>query len=218
MGIIKSLFSGGPKRADTRPAARAAESATALQEKIYEETKAREQPLYDIGLAGTQDLASRLGIAGDPAAEGYGGLTETFGADQFEADPGYQFRLDEGNQALERRLAAQGKTFSPEAAKALQGYGQNLASQEYGNAFDRYNVGQSNIYNRIAGLSGAGQQAGAQLTSAGQNYAGNVGQTAASLASTNIAADQAYQGRKQSMFNTLLGGGATLGGAYLGRG
>jgi hypothetical protein len=61
--------------------------------------------------------------------------TEQF---NFEADPGYGFRLSEGLKALERSAAARGGLMSGGAGKALQRYGQDLASQEYGNAFQRF--------------------------------------------------------------------------------
>lgn len=56
----------------------------------------------------------------------------------FEADPGYAFRMSEGLKGLERSAAARGGLLSGGAGKALQRYGQGLASQEYGNAFDRF--------------------------------------------------------------------------------
>jgi hypothetical protein len=145
----------------------------------------------------------------------FGSLLQSFNPEQLTEDPGYNFRLDEGQKALERRLAAQGKTFSPEAAKALSSYNQGMASQEYGNAYNRYNQNQTNIYNRLAGIAGIGQQQNAALTQAGQQYAGNVGQTVGSLANAESAAQQARASQGQSMFNTLIGAGASLGGAYL---
>lgn len=56
----------------------------------------------------------------------------------FEADPGYQFRLDEGLKARQRQAAARGRNASPATEKALDRYSQGLAAQEYGNAFNRY--------------------------------------------------------------------------------
>ena len=61
--------------------------------------------------------------------------TEQF---NFQADPGYGFRLSEGMKALERSAAARGGLMSGGTGKALQRYGQDLASQEYGNAFQRF--------------------------------------------------------------------------------
>jgi len=61
------------------------------------------------------------------------------------ADPGYQFRLSQGLEAMNRQAAARGGLISGAALKAGQRYGQNYASGEYGNAYDRalteYNSG-----------------------------------------------------------------------------
>ena len=79
-------------------------------------------------------------------------------------DPSYKFRLSEGLKALDRQAAARGGLISGGALKAAQRYGQDYASQEYGNA-----------YNRLAALAGVGQTATNQLGQAGQTMAGNVG-------------------------------------------
>ena len=79
-------------------------------------------------------------------------------------DPSYQFRLGEGIKALDRQAAARGGLISGGALKAAQRYGQEFASNEFGNA-----------YNRIASMAGLGQTAtGAQSTAAGQ-FGANAG-------------------------------------------
>lgn len=60
-----------------------------------------------------------------------------FTAPTITDDPGYQFRLEQGQKALERNLAAQGKYLSGAALKELTEYGQGMASQEYGAAYQR---------------------------------------------------------------------------------
>jgi hypothetical protein len=79
-------------------------------------------------------------------------------------DPSYQFRLGEGIKALDRQAAARGGLISGGALKAAQRYGQEFASNEFGNA-----------YNRLASMAGLGQTAtGAQSTAAGQ-FGANAG-------------------------------------------
>lgn len=146
--------------------------------------------------------------------DNFGSLMQTFGMDQFEADPSYAFRQAEGNKAIERALAAQGKSYTPEAVKALQDYNQNLASQEYGNAFNRYNINQSNVYNRLANLAGVGQTAINQLDQAGSQMASNIGQTNASLAQSQLAAQQANAANRSSMFGNILGLGGQVAGLF----
>jgi len=96
----------------------------------------------------------------------------------FEASPGYQFRLDEGNKALERMASARGMRFSGAAAKDAMRFGQGIGSQEYGNFVGRetdqfnrsYGVGQDKL-NALRGLSGVGQTATQAQIQAGNNYA-----------------------------------------------
>lgn len=142
----------------------------------------------------------------DETRADYGSLLKPFGMDQYQADPGYQFRLSEGEKALERALASRGKfsSMNPEAAKALTSYGQGLASEEYGNAYSRYNADQSNIFNRLAAITGIGQTENQAMTSTGQNYANQSGNLLTSMGNAVVAANQANQANKGSMFNTLL--------------
>ena len=158
-------------------------------------------------------IEERLGSQGTP--EGYGSLLERFDMSKFEEDPSYQFRKDEGLKAMQRALAAQGMTMDPEAVKALQEYGQQSASQEYMNAYNRYNIDQSNIYNRLAGIAGMGQTSTGQLAGAGQSYATNVGNLYTGLAGAQTNA-QIAKASQPSMFSQILGVGAQLGGSYLG--
>jgi hypothetical protein len=163
----------------------------------------------------------RLGSQTTP--EGYGSLLERFDMDKFEADPGYQFRQDEAERALERAMSAQGVTLggggfgeiNPQVARALQEQSQGLASQEYGNAYGRYNADQQNVFNRLMGVSGMGQGAAGQLAGAGQAYGTNVGNLTTGLAGAqaNAAAAQAAQ---PSMLSQIICPMATVAGAALG--
>lgn len=137
----------------------------------------------------------------------YGSLMKSFGMDSYQADPGYQFRLAEGNKALERNLNARGKTYSPEAIKALTEYNSGQASQEYGNAYNRFTNDQGNIYNRLAGIAGIGQTATQSLAQQGQNYGNAAGELYTGMGNSIVAANQAKQANRGSMFNTLIGGG-----------
>lgn len=104
----------------------AQQAALDLQKRMYEEGVARRKVYGDIGLEFTNRLAGML--RGGPEA-----------AQQFlQMDPGYGFRMSEGLKALDRQAAARGGLISGGALKAAQRYGQDVASQEFGNAFNRY--------------------------------------------------------------------------------
>ena len=105
---------------------------------------------------------------------------EDFGMKQFQADPGYNFRMAEGMKALERSASARGLLQSGGTLKGIQQYGQNLASAEYQNAFGRYLTEREARMNPYAYLTGQGQAA-----AVGQ--AANVGTTGANLAQIAMA-------------------------------
>lgn len=88
-----------------------------------------------------------------------GYLMDTFGADNFQEEPGYQFRLEQGQKALERSQAAEHNLLSPAAVLELERMNQGYASDEYMNAYNRFTNDQSNIYNRLMGAVGVGQSA-----------------------------------------------------------
>jgi hypothetical protein len=82
--------------------------------------------------------------------------------------------------------------------RGLEDYGQNLASTEYGNAFNRFQNERTNIYNTLANIAGMGQGAVNTGVTAGQNFAGQqtallTGQAAAQAAG-GVGAANAYSG------------------------
>jgi hypothetical protein len=119
--------------------------------------------------------------------------------DQFQADPGYAFRLSEGQKALDRSAAARGGLISGSALKAAGRYGQEMGSQEYQNAFNRYQTERSAQLNPLQSLAGIGQSATNQVNAAGQNYATNAGNALGAAAQANASG---YMG----MANAAAGG------------
>jgi hypothetical protein len=116
--------------------------------------------------------------------------------DKFQADPGYAFRLSEGQKALDRSAAARGGLISGSALKAAERYGQDMGSQEYQNAFNRYQTEQQSRLNPLQSLAGVGQTSTNALGTAGQNYATNageaIGQAAQARASGYVGASNAF--------------------------
>lgn len=149
-------------------------------------------------------------LANQGTPDDFGFLTERFDNSKFEQDPGYQFRLEEGQKAVERAMAAQGKTLDPRALKAMTEYTQGYASNEYGNAYNRFNNDQTNLYNRLAGISGLGQTASAQMQQAGQNYANQASEAGFNLANAQMANQKSGGG---SLFGDLANIGSAVYGA-----
>ena len=127
-----------------------------------------------------------------------------FGMGQFQQDPGYAFRLGEGQKALDRQAAARGGLISGGALRAAQRYGQDMGSQEYQNAFNRYQTEREARLGPLQSLAGLGPTSANQLGAAGQQYGTNVG---------NIGMNAgAAQG------NALMAGAQARGSAYQGVG
>lgn len=205
-GIGTSIWSGN-KQADAASDAaklQAAGQAAALEElkRQFDLSRADQMPWLTAG----KDSLAQLSALMAPG----GALTRKFGAADFEADPGYQFQLAEGEQAANRAAAARGGYNSGRTLKELMRYGQGLASTTYQDAYNRYNTDQSNLYNRLAGIAGTGQTAATTLGNAGANYAANVGNTltggADAQAASRIAGANARTSGYMGAANAITGG------------
>lgn len=117
----------------------------------------------------------------------FGELAQKFDMSSFQADPGYQFRMDEANKALQRSAAARGGLLSGGTLKGLSNLNQNLASQEYQNAYNRFQNDQTTRFNRLATMAGIGQTATNVTGQLGQNYAGSAAELAAQGANAKAA-------------------------------
>jgi hypothetical protein len=105
----------------------------------------------------------------------FGRYARDFGMADFQQDPGYAFRLSEGQKALDRSAAARGGLMSGGALKAAARYGQDMGSQEYNNAFNRYQTNRANQLQPLGSLMASGQSAASNQGSAAGQYGSNVG-------------------------------------------
>ena len=110
-----------------------------------------------------------------------------FSMAQFQADPGYGFRMSEGMKALERSAAARGGLLSGSTLKGIQRFGQDLGSQEYQNAFNRYQAERQARLAPLQSLAGVGQTTAQQIGEAGMRTAANVGETLTSGAAARAS-------------------------------
>lgn len=104
---------------------------------------------------------------------------------QFQADPGYQFRLSEGLKTINRQAAAHGAAGGGATAKAAAQFSSGLASTEYDNAWNRWNTGRQQSINGLSTLAGMGERAGevsGQFGMTGAQYNAGLGEQAAQYA------------------------------------
>jgi hypothetical protein len=182
------------KAADTQ--AGAADRAAELQYKMYQENVQRQQPFLEAGVGALNKLTAAVDYT-------------PFGTKQFQADPGYAFRLSEGQQALDRSAAARGGLISGGALKAATRYGQDMGSQEYQNAFNRYQTERASMLNPLQSLAGVGQTTANTLGNAGQSYGTNAGEAymggANARASGYVGGANAFTGGLGSYLNYSQG-------------
>lgn len=162
--IGSSLLGGSAAKSAASTQAAAADRAAELQKQMFERQVELAEPWRQAGLTALNKLI--------PAATEY----TPFGMDQFQQDSGYAFRLSEGQKALERSAAARGGLLSGATGKALTRFGQEMGSQEYTNAFNRYQAERAARLAPLQSLAGVGQTTAQQIGQAGQTMAGNVGE------------------------------------------
>jgi len=186
-------FLGG--RSQSRAAERAADAQTEAQQRaldfqkqIYGESAQRLDPYLQAGQQGLQQFQSEIA--------GFNQPTLNYTQSDFNLanwkDPGYDFRLAEAQKAIDASTAAKGMTLGSGALKSLQTRGQDMASQEYQNAFDRwqkesamrygqasdqygrdYAFGQNKIAN-LGNLANVGLNAAWTLGNLGSGFSGSM--------------------------------------------
>lgn len=180
-GVGGALLGASSSR---QAASQAADAATqASEQAAAQAAKAREDlaPWRKSGEQANNKLLDMLGLSG----KSY---------DYASEDPSYQFRLNEGQKQVDNSAAARGSTLSGGALKALQKYGQGMASTEF-----------QNSYNRLAGLSTQGQNAAAGQGSASMQFGAQQGANTRAAgdayAAGTLGEANAYSGALQSGVN-----------------
>jgi hypothetical protein len=166
---------------------RAAAQGDAAQERMFNRQVELQEPFRQAGVNALPELveASRY---------------TPFSMEQFQQDPGYQFRLREGLKALDRTAAARGGLLSGAQLRGVTRYGQELGTQEYTNAFNRYQAERAARLNPLQSLAGMGQSTAATLGQQAGQYGQNLAQGAAQMG--NIRASS-YMGQANALTGAL---------------
>ena len=214
-----------------------------LQRDMYNRQVENLRSFKEAGEKGQARMMDLLGLSGNTDAPGYGSAATTFNvpgfdpntlfqefnAQEMEQDPGYAFRVSEGQKAIERSTAARGGLQSGAALKAAARFGQEMGSQEYQNAFNRFQANKAfqaqeygNAFNRfmterqsqlapLMSLTASGQASAAGQSAAAGNFA-----SGASNAMQNFGAGQsaAYGNYGQAVGNIASQLGAGQSAAY----
>ena len=174
----------------------AAAQSAAVQREMRDKSIAAQREMFDIGrtdlapyreggVTAQNQLMQMLGIGGDKTAQGYGRYAKDFGMSDFTTDPGYQFRLEQGMRALNASAAAKGMGMSGANIKGAIDYGQNKASDEYTNAFNRYQTNRAAQLDPLFKLYTGGQASAAGSAAQAGALGANLGNTYSNLG-TNL--------------------------------
>jgi hypothetical protein len=189
--VANALIGSSAARSAASTQAEAQQRALDLQALQYQQQRADLQPFVSAGATAQNRLLDLMGLSKNTGAEGFGRYTKDFSMSDFEADPGYGFRFSEGQKALERNAAARGGFMSGAALKAAARYGQEMGSQEYQNAFNRYQTNRANQLNPLGSLLSSGQAAATNQAGAAGNYGAQAGQGMTNIGAANAAGTMA---------------------------
>lgn len=241
MGFVSDIWNGVTGKTGAKASekagniqADASKYAADISQKQFEQTRQDQMPWLEAGKGALGDLSDYIGGNNNfndkwggriESAYQSGQLTGGLDPNNFQADPSYQFRKQQGMDGLQSSAAAGGSLLSGAALKSLNEYNSNLASQEYGNAWSRDQAEKQNLagvlsgnrsqdyqlfsnedtrqYNQLANMAGVGQQTANNLGTFGAQNAAAQGN-----AYTNAANAQA-QGLIGST-NSKLGGMSNL--------
>ena len=154
----------------------AAVAATQQQQTEFNQEQSELAPYL---ASGTQNLASLN--AAMPS------LTSQFTMQDFQQNPGYQFQLGQGEQAMQRSAAASGMLNSTGTQQNLNNYAQGMANTDYQQALQNFTSNQQQRYNMMSGMAGMGLNAVGMNNQAGQNFTNQTGQNLTGAANASAA-------------------------------
>jgi hypothetical protein len=186
--------SAASSAADAQVASSDAANATQLQ--MFNQNREDQQPWRNAGVTALGQLTSGTTAGGD--------FNRDFTLADFTKDPGYDFRMKEGQRGLEASAAARGGALSGAAIKGAERYGQDYASGEYQNAYNRFNADRTARFNRLSSLAGVGQTATNQVNSDRTQMGTNV-------SNNQIGAGNAQASSYIGQGNAMSGAASTLG-------
>jgi hypothetical protein len=200
--ILGGLMGSSSAKKAAEAQAAAAREALALQKRMYEETTARNQPFYASGVGANNRLATLLGTSGNAGDADYGSMSRNFSMDDYlnNQDPGYQFQLTQGMNALNAQNAATGGSQSGASMKAATRYGVDYGSTKYKEAFDRFRSNRGDIYSMLSGQGNVGLNAANNTATAGNNYATGGGAAIGNIGAANASG---YMGSSNAYSNAI---------------
>ena len=212
--IGAGLFGANAARKAALAQKRAIRGAKQEAESGYEQQRLLFAPYQQVGNEANNQLSIMLGLVPNTGQQGYGELNKQFSMADFQQDPGYQFRLKEALKTVQRTAASRGGTLSGNTLAAVQGRAQNMASEEYSNAYNRFTDWQNTRYNRLLTQQGVGATTTSNLSSLRGDLASNLMNLTLGQGNVEAQKQQAlgstYGNMFQSVSNAIGGGMADM--------
>lgn len=253
MGFVKDAWNGITGKTGAKAAKKAgnlqadsSKYAADLAQKQFEQTRKDQMPWLNAGKEALEGLSDRIGQNtqfddkwGGRIESAYqnGQLTGGLDPNNFETDPSYQFRKQQGMDGIQGSAAAGGSLLSGAALKSLNRYNSDLASQEYGNAwqrdqaekqnllsalgnnraqdYDLFNAEDARQYNQLSGIAGTGQTTANNLGTFGAQNAQTQGNAAINGANAQANGLIGATNSKQQGLGNILGLGAKALGMFI---
>lgn len=181
--IASGLIGASAAKSAAEKQAEAANNSLALQRQMFERTQENFAPYLGIGKGATTTLGALYGISPDGSA-----VQQNADYSQFYKSPDYGFALDQGNLALERSMNARGLNLSGGALKDIAQFNQGLATQQFGNYF-----------NRLLSLSQLGGNAASSAAGSAANFSNQM--------------SNSIQGAGQAQASGIVGGANAITGS-----
>lgn len=190
---------------------------------MFDQTQANEAPYLNAGTNALPTLLNGIG-AGGGNTTGTGPLNAAYPTEQpftlanFQNSPGYQFQLQQGENAVLNNASATGGVNSGNTLKALTQFGQGVANQDYWNAYNAYNnqylqnynqytANQNQKFNQLQTITGSGQNAAVNLgtvaTNVGQSIGNNITSAGNASAAGQVASGNAITGAISGTANSV---------------
>jgi hypothetical protein len=200
IGAVGSSVAAGKQASGQQQAAN-------TQAGMFNTIVGQEQPFMQAGVGATTAMSTLTGTGGNPNAPGYGSFIQPFTAQDYFAnqDPGYDFQLKTGGQALRNADTPGVGSISGQSLKDLMTFNQGTAATGYQNAFNRYTTQQNNVWSRLSGLAVTGQNAASNTGTAGTQLGTGIAQAQAGAAASQAGGIIGATGNLQSGANTYAG-------------
>lgn len=205
-GVASSVIGGNAATSAAQTEANASNQASQVELQMFDQTQANESPYLAAGGNALAALQQGIGLGPGTNNSGTGPLNAPFTLAQFQNSPGYQFQLQQGENAVLNNASALGGVNSGNTLKALTSYGQGVANQSYQQAYNNYVAQQNQQFGQLQTLAGSGQNAAANLGALGTQTANSVGANTVNAGNASAAGQVGAATATSNGINSIVGG------------